>query len=230
MKKIQLLVGILSILLFTACQGNVEPAPQDETNGQNEEVKEGEQEQEPVKQPEEENKENPPQVALSDFFMKDGTVANFKGEGNEFAQYTAKTKWLNDRYVSIYEDNGGTVMLRTYRIDDDKIVVVLEEGESYDEYTPTDSELEQLKPLYTYLKLPLEKDETFDGWKVIDNAATIDTPLQPFHDVIVLEKRSDDGSINRKYFAKDFGEIKREFKMSEGDEEMTVTSTIEKVE
>ncbi|MEK3889217.1 hypothetical protein [Bacillus sp. FSL K6-3431] len=234
MRKLSFLFMIIFVFALVACQ---QGAKTDSGNGivENEskvdvvdknrsELNKG------IGDPAKENKEEvKKEIALSTFFMKDEAEAEFRGEGNEFAQFTAKTQWLNDHFVNVYENNGGTVMLRTFRIDKDKIVVVREEGESYDDYSPSDSELKQLEPIYTYLHLPLNKGSKFDGWTVIDNKATLDTPLQEFSDVIVIEREGDDGSITRKYFAKDYGEIKREIIMKEGTEEFTVTSTIEKV-
>lgn len=211
MKK---LILILSILILAACA-------REETNPP------------PIKEePSEVQKEEEPKntVDLSTYFMKDGTTAEFKGEGNEYAHYMSRTQRLYDRYVSVYEDNGGTVMLRTFRIDDDKIVVIQEEGESYETVTPAENELDEMEPMYTYLQLPLNKGATFNGWAVIDEKATLDTPLQEFTDVLVIEKKGEDGSTIRKYFAEGYGEIKREFIMNEGDQEFAVTSTIEKIQ
>lgn len=170
------------------------------------------------------------QVALADFFLKDGAVASFRGEGNEFATYTAKTERLFNRYVNVYEDNGGTVVLRTFRIDEDKIVVIQEKGEAYEMETFTEEQLTVMTPLYTYLQLPLKVGTTFDNWTITDTNATVETPLQTFKEVIIIEGKGEGESITRRYFAKGFGEIKREFVMVDGDQEFRVTSTIEKVE
>ena len=230
MKRMPLIFILFSILLIAACGSEkAKPAPE---KGQNEVVEnepnEEEQVDEGVVEPTDKEDEEA-KVNLADFLMKDGAEAEFKGEGNEFAQYTAKTQWLNDQFVNVYEDNGGTIMLRTFRIDKNKIVVVQEEGEAYDAYMPSEEELKQMEPLYTYLQLPLDKGEKFGGWTVTESAATLETPLQKFTDVIVIEKKEESGGLNRKYFAQGFGEIKREFIMKEGDEEFVVTSTIEKV-
>ncbi|CAM4100820.1 hypothetical protein [Lederbergia lenta] len=229
MKKSQILFMMMFIFLLAACQQETQSEPNNEVEKKepNQEVTD-ENRNSPDKEQEDEAVND--EIALADFFMKDGTEAEFAGEGNEFAPYTAKTEWLNDRFVNVYEDNGGTIMLRTFRIDNDKIVVVREEGESNVKFDPTDQELNELEDLYTYLQLPLDKDITFDGWTVIDNAMTVETPLQVFKSVIVIKKENIDGSTNTKYFAKGYGEIKREFLMKEEDKEpFVVTSTIEKI-
>lgn len=231
MKRLALLLMMSIVLIMAACQQEAQPAPEnDAVEKESDEEVSNEDMTKPDKEQVGKEETGSEEIKLADLFMKDGTEAKFAGEGNEFAPYTAKTEWLNDRFVNVSEDNGGTVMLRTFRIDDDKIVVVREEGESGGKYNPSDEELDELEPLYTFLQLPLDKDSTFDGWTVTDNAMTLETPLQKFKDVIVIKKENADGSANYKYFAKDYGEIKREFIMKEGeDDPFIVTSIIEKI-
>ncbi|OKL37891.1 hypothetical protein BLL40_00205 [Domibacillus mangrovi] len=181
----------------------------------------------PVEEPViEEVADVPSKVDLSSYFLKDGQIAHFVGEGNEFASYKARTVWHDDRHVSVYEDNGGTVMARTFRVEDERIVVVREEGEQYENYVPSDGELESLKPLYTYLQLPLKAGQSFDGWTVTDDSSSVETPLQTFDHAVVLEKIGEDGATVRSYFVDGFGEVKREFVM----DNFIVSSMIERIE
>ncbi len=174
--------------------------------------------------------EAPEEAALSSFFLKNGQTASFRGEGNEYATYTTRTVWHNNKHVTVYEDNGGTVVARTFRIEDDRIVVVREEAESYEDYTPTVSELQALEPLYTYLQLPLENGASFDGWTVIDDSAVLSTPLRTFNHVIVIEKMNEHGDVSRKYFVKGYGEVKDEYEMAADGETIVITSEIEQIE
>ncbi|MFC4411271.1 hypothetical protein ACFOZY_12650 [Chungangia koreensis] len=163
------------------------------------------------------------------YFMKDGTVAHFEGEGNEYATYSARTKYLDDNYISIYEDNGGTVMLRIFRVEEDQVLLVFEQGERYEELKPNELALESLEPISVYLKAPLEKGSEFDGWTVIDTSSSLNTPVKDFENVLVIEKKGEDGT-NRRYFAKGYGEIKREFIMTSNGTESKVTSTLSKID
>lgn len=169
-------------------------------------------------------------VDLSNFFMEDEAVANYLGDGNEYASYRARTHWHNEDTVSVYEDNGGTTVLRTYRITEKSIDLIKEEGEFYDEFNPSDEELRTLPRLSTLLQLPLEEGKSFDDWMIISVNQTIDTPFQTFEKVILLEKTDESGAIQRKYFVSDFGEIKREFIMNDAENKFSVTSTLESVE
>lgn len=168
-------------------------------------------------------------ISLSDYFMPNNSVAQFKGEGNEFASYKLTTKYLYDNYVATYEDNGGTVVERIYYIQPDKISLIANNGEAYDAKEPSLAELESMQALEVYLAAPLAVDKEFDGWKIISTTETLKTDFQTFEDVLVIEKADEQNAISRKYFVKHFGEIKREFMMNEDDEPFKVTSTLEKV-
>ncbi|MBB4823305.1 hypothetical protein HNO89_000525 [Sporosarcina luteola] len=167
---------------------------------------------------------------LHDFFMQDGSIAHFQGDGNEYATYTSRTKWLDERHVNVYEDNGGVEMLRTYRLGDNKIELLQEEPSDTEGISTTLQAIQNLKPLRTYLEFPLEKGATFDEWAVIATDADLETPLQSFQDVIIIERTFDDGAISRVYFAVGFGEIKREYVANEGGHEFKVTSVIQQIE
>lgn len=171
----------------------------------------------------------PTQTNLNQFFLTDGSSAQFLGDGNEYASYSLKTQWMNENYVATYEDNGGTVMQRIYRISTDKISLLAENGEAYEAQMPSIEELDAMPEIGVYLSTPLEVGTEFNDWIITSTSETVETPLQMFTDVIVLEKKEEQGNVNRKYFAKEFGEIKREFIMYEGEQETIISSTIEKL-
>lgn len=167
---------------------------------------------------------------LSDFFMEDGAVAQFTGDGIEFSSYRTRTEWLDDTHVNVYEDNGGIEMIKSYRLDEDKIVVLQErpsekEGDKVALEDLANKELEK-----TYLSFPLEVGTEIDVWKVISVDDVVETPLQKFTDVLVLEEKFDDDSYNRSYFARGYGEIMREYHSEEDDAPFKVTSILESVE
>ncbi|HWL24059.1 MAG TPA: hypothetical protein VNR38_09980 [Ureibacillus sp.] len=174
-------------------------------------------------------------VDYSKFFMPEGSTAYFLGEGNEFATFTVKTKWLSDRYVALVEDNGGAAILKIYRVmdEDDKVEKVYDqviEEFPNDVTYPTVDELNKMPLIEPYLNGPLEVGTVIGDWKIVQVDTTLSTPYKSFEHVIVLEEISEDFT-NRKYFAIGFGEVKRESIMQvEGEDPFVVTSTLEKIE
>ena len=223
------IIMILFFLLSACGEDPVVEPPNSNVTPSTEE----EQPEENIEEPEEvvtEPQSEPELIQFSSYFMQDEAIANYFGDGNEYASYQARTQWHNDNTVSIYEDNGGTTLLRTYRISDESIDLIQQQGEFYDEFNPTDEELQELPILSTFLKLPLEAGEVIDDWEIISVDQTLETPFQLFEEVIVLEKTDDTGAIQRRYIVEEYGEIKREFIMLEEDIEFIVTSTLESVD
>ena len=165
------------------------------------------------------------------FFMADGTTAHFEGVGIEFAALTIRTEYLEEDYVALYEDNGGTTLLKVYRLSDDRVDLVKDEAEFHDDYTPTSEELDELEVISTYLEFPLEVGDTFGERTVIETGATVETPYETFDNAIVLESKESENTTNTWYFVEGYGEVKREFvSQEEGEDEFKVTSSLESME
>jgi hypothetical protein len=164
------------------------------------------------------NEEKPPQpnieeqiVTLLDYFPNKPIEKQFKGIGNEFAQYTETFYEKDGDYYPAIVDNGGTRVLRIYRVTDKEITLVYEQPEFYEESIPSIASLKsafQNKPLLT---LPLEIGRTIGDWKIVSLSDTVIVPFGTFSDVIVLEKTNEDGSINRQYWVKEYGKVKDEY-------------------
>ncbi|MFJ8235365.1 hypothetical protein ACIQ34_06380 [Ureibacillus sp. NPDC094379] len=169
---------------------------------------------------------------FSSFYKPNQSTAYFLGEGNEFATLNVKTVWLSEKYVANVEDNGGVTLLRVFRILDDKIEIILEEvieGMRNEITYPEVSALEAMQPIETYLAGPIEVGTQFGKWKIVKVDETLETPYKTFERVFVIEEKGDN-FINKKYFVKGYGEIKRESIMQiNQNEEYTVTSTLEKI-
>ncbi|WP_033542886.1 hypothetical protein [Planococcus sp. CAU13] len=216
------------VLLLAGCGGDEpeEPAvqipPGSDTNVTDEDP-------EDVEQAEQVEEPGGDEIDPLAFFMDDGTTAQYEGDGNEFATLAIRTEHLMEDYVALYEDNGGTVMLKVYRLSDDRVDLVKEEPEFFDEYNPTLEELEALETISTYLEFPLEEGNTLDDRTVVQTGATVKTPYETFEDAIVLESRAEN-STNRWHFIEGYGEVKREFISEEDGEEFTVTSSLESIE
>ena len=223
------------MFLLRACGNNepeVQSPPDSDTNMTEEEAEEAQPAEEPEEpeDPVEEEPSNDPIDPLS-FFLADGSAARFEGIGNEYATLAIRTEYLDEGYVALYEDNGGTTMLRVYRLSDDRVDLVKEEGEFYEDYTPTFEELEALEVISAYLEFPLEEGNLIGDRTVIETGATVETPYETFEDAIVLESKSQENTTNRWYFVEGYGEVKREFiSQEEGAEDFIVTSSLESID
>ncbi|WP_438318058.1 hypothetical protein [Sporosarcina sp. FA9] len=167
---------------------------------------------------------------MSQFFLSDKTIAYFKGDGIEFSTYTSRTEWLDDRHVNVFENNGGVELVTSYRLEDDNIVVLQEVPLETEAYTITIEELDKKQPIRDYLNFPLEVGTVIDVWTVVSITDELETPLQNFSNVIVLEQQFEEEAFSRSYFAVGFGEIKREYIAKENGNVFEVTSVIESIE
>jgi hypothetical protein len=164
------------------------------------------------------NEQKPPQpnveeqtVSLLDYFPNELIEKQFQGIGNEFAQYTETIYEKDGDYYPAIVDNGGTRILRIYRVTDKEISLVHEQPEFYEDTIPSIASLEsafQDKPLLT---LPLEIGRMMGDWKLVSLSETVTVPFGTFSDVIVLEKTNEDGSINRQYWVEEYGKVKDEY-------------------
>lgn len=165
---------------------------------------------------------------MRDFFLKDGTKAHFKGEGNEFAGFTMEIQEPYKDYFVVYENNGGIFLRRIFSVTDQQIYILDEATVDYKDEFPSLDQLNQMTPMGIYLQKPLKVGATFDHWTVVKIDETVETPYRTFTDAIVIEKK-DEHAINRKYFVQDFGEVKREAIQTAEGKEFTVTSELESV-
>ena len=179
---------------------------------------------------EESDKQSSIDSPMLDFLLPEGSKAHFKGEGNEFAELDIEVIVANDTYAIVDEDNGGALVRTIYSIQQDKIEIVSKETIDFDVALPTPKEVTEMEPVEVYLQSPFEKGNTFGDWTIVDTSATVETPYKTFKNTIVIEMRDED-FVNRKYFVKGYGEVKRESIMdTEENEEFIITSILESVE
>ncbi|MHC0035470.1 hypothetical protein [Pseudoneobacillus sp. C159] len=170
-------------------------------------------------------------VSLLDYFPTSQLEKSFLGKGNEFAQYTETFYENTDNYYPSIVNNGGTRILRVYKVTEDEITIVYEQPEYYEETIPSISSLEPnfiSKPL---LATPIKFSKKVGDWKVISLSETVTVPYGEYANVILLEMLNEDGSINRQYWAPKLGKIKDEF-IQNGEDGTTyeVTSELQSVQ
>lgn len=167
-------------------------------------------------------------VPLRDFLLQDGTKAQFKGEGNEFAGFTMEISQPYENYFIVYENNGGIFLRKIFAVTNQQIYILEETTVDYKDEYPSLDELKTMTPTGIYLQKPLIVGATFDLWTVTQTEATVKTPFRTFNNAIIIEKK-DKHVVNRKYFVQGFGEVKREMIQTTEGKEFTVTSELESV-
>ncbi|WP_339250177.1 hypothetical protein NSQ43_11085 [Sporosarcina sp. FSL W8-0480] len=167
--------------------------------------------------------------SLKDYFLPDGSKANFLGDGNEFAELDVTFAMPYENIVVVHENNGGVVIRFIYEIEENQITLINHTSVDMNEDFPTLEEIDAMKPEGIYLKKPFEVGTTFDKWTITETGVTVETPYQKFENAFVIESK-ENNALNRKYFVEGYGEVKRESIMDvENNEKFIVTSTLESV-
>ncbi|AOV07707.1 hypothetical protein [Sporosarcina ureilytica] len=176
------------------------------------------------------NQNKDDEVQLINYFLPNGSKAHYKGEGNEFAEFTIEVHTIGNNYIIVDENNGGVELRKVYRIEENKIVLLAEDPIDVDKSLPDEETLNQLKVKEIYLQKPLVIGTQFDGWSIIETDATVETPLQTFDNALVLEMAGS-GFTNFKYLVPGYGEVLRKSIMeSDEAEDFIVTSALESIE
>lgn len=156
------------------------------------------------------------------FLYEDLSTVTFEGEGNEYASYTIKSDWLNDHYVRYEQDNGGVVLAKYYRVDEDGIYLVDQVAD--EAMVKTVAELENSSVLSTEFMVPVTVGTTFNGWTITATEASYTTPYDAFNKVIVLEKQTDT-ILERQYYVAGVGAVAYEFEMTDENGEVSMITS-----
>lgn len=229
-----LLVVILGVLLV-GCSGEQTSPPDQEPNQSEEErIPIEEKEIEDNENEEPQNAPNPlekDKVDIQTYFPPQNVKKYFKGQGNEYATEEETIYTLEGEYFASTVDNGGTRILKIYKLTEEGIFLVYEQPEFYEEEIPSinalKSNLNTEKPILT---LPLEKGQTIGEWRVVEVNGNITIPIGELSHVVVLEQIHESGSVTRQFWAPQYGLVKKEFYYEEAGVETIVTSELERVE
>lgn len=142
---------------------------------------------------------------LKSFFKNDGDIAKFVGDFNEYAGFTETTTWLNDEYVQLLTDNGGSATRQIYKVSEDKIELVLEKIDISKSEALSDEKLKALKPISTLLIAQIEDGATFNN-KVVTYPVEFLTPYKKFSDTIQVTVKEPSSTIDY-YYAQQYGLI-----------------------
>lgn len=145
--------------------------------------------------------------------MKVGYIWEYQGEGNEYASYTQRVEYEEDKRYQLTRDNGGTVIADIYEIRKDSIVHVYMAGESYD-HTNLLKQQNNLED--TVLKLPIEVGNKWiseeNSYEIVDTKATVIVPYGTFDDCVVVRRTYKDGSEDYMSYKEGVGMLQSEFR------------------
>lgn len=202
MKKTLIIFSLLLLLFTFGCNKN-----EGNNNGDKEELK------------------------LVDYYpVKENTRYYYRGDGNEFADYSSFIDYtLNDRFQTRI-DNPGTSVARIYELKDGILKVLLNKGESYarEDYLRNPSLAGELSE-DILIQEPLEKGNSWtlaNGNKREITGTDIKVTV-PYGEYEAIEvTTTDPNGITKDYYAKDIGLIQSKF-IAGTDE---ISSSLEKIE
>lgn len=156
------------------------------------------------------------------FPMMEGMVYNYAGEGNEFASFQREVIYVQDPYMQVLDTNGGTVVAKVYRVLEDKVELMYQQEEFYQDTNIIDQLGEDKSPKEIILKGPIQVGTIWTSGgrkrKIVGVNETLEVPVGIYHRVLVVRIASTDESnksVTTEYFAENVGLIKREFKSGE---------------
>ncbi|TKC15466.1 hypothetical protein [Robertmurraya kyonggiensis] len=170
-------------------------------------------------------------INIQEYFPPENVIKHFRGEGNEYASEVETIFQREGEFLVSLGNNGGTQVLRVYQLTQNGIHLVYEVPEYYEESPPSVASLQEQFQIQDVLTVPVEKGRMINGWEIVDIAHELTLPIGTLNDVIVLEKTNGNESMNRHYWAKQYGLVKKEFYYKNEDAyELMVTTELEKVE
>lgn len=234
----KIILTLITALLFLAgCSGGPNSAAPGDQNGKpSEKPNQSEPSKPPITKPEPAQPSNPqpnPSKAspshqdykIEAYFPEQNQVKYFKGTGNEFAEEKETVYERQGDYLPTIVSNGGTNMLKIYKLTNQGIFLVYQEPEYYEDDVPPIASLEEHFQEVPVLTDPIKHGVDINGWKITAVNKTILLPIGTVRHVIILELTNEDGSISRQYWAPKFGIVKKEFYFMHSDGSETVITS-----
>ncbi len=161
--------------------------------------------------------ENQKALNLKAYFpMHQGMEYSYAGEGNEFAPFTRRIMFTRYNYLQLTDDNGGTVVVKVYKYNDNEITEVFSEGEFYgnEDIIPDVRDNEEKSEII--LKAPLEVGNSWSSndqeREIVAVDQEVKVPAGTFYQVIKIKiTYQDSNNTGYEYYAPNIGLIKNEY-------------------
>lgn len=141
----------------------------------------------------------------------------FSGHGNEFASFTRTVKFRKDNLIQIHEDNGGTIVAKIYQVCKNKVLLLKEVPEFYNNKNLLHKSSNNYNKQEIILKKPLEVGTTWQNKqqrrKIVKVNQTVKVPAGQFDNVIkikIVTNKQGNQFKRYEYYAKGLGLIKQE--------------------
>ncbi len=164
-----------------------------------------------------EREENQETANLKAYFpMHQGMEYSYAGEGNEFAPFKRKIMFVEDNYLQLTDNNGGTVVIKVYKYNDREITEVFSEGEFYEDENLIPDVRNNEEKGEIILKAPLEVGKSWssnDGDReIIAVDQKVKVPAGTFYQVVKIKiSYQDSNNTGYEYYAPNIGLIKSEY-------------------
>jgi hypothetical protein len=177
------------------------------------------------------NKDITPVESLKakDFFSFEKDVfMDFKGTGNEYAEYKTYVDYVKDDIVQIRNMNPGTVSVSVYQYKDGELIKTYSRGETYYLYDYTNLKDKE----EVIIKEPIKEGTSWSVGESSTRSITgvnkeIDIPLGKYNALEITTENND--SIIKDYYVKGIGKVKSEF-VSKEDKSNPIISELQNLE
>ncbi|MEW6661402.1 MAG: hypothetical protein ACOY9Y_04355 [Bacillota bacterium] len=159
------------------------------------------------------------EVAVETYLpLKQGNFWDYRGEGNEYAEYDDRVLFREGNLVQLKRANPGTTLAVIYEVKEDSITKVYTEEEFYEERNILASFKENQREII--LKRPFTLGTTWTvgerTYEIIETNATVNTPAGSFKDCIKIRSTFKDSDHQIfQFYAPEVGMVKSEFRAGE---------------
>lgn len=151
-----------------------------------------------------------------------GMEYQFAGEGNEYASFIRKIIHVEENYLQLTDNNGGTIVTSIYEMGEKELRKVYSQEEFYSEENLIPEAKKNKGTGVVIIKAPLREGNSWenDGEKreIVAVNQTVELPAGTFHGVLKIKiNYRESGTTAYEYYAPNLGLIKKEYE-SEGFE------------
>lgn len=151
------------------------------------------------------------------FPVLEGMHYEYRGEGIEYAAFIRDIKYVDEPFVQIHDNNGGTIVATIYKVEEARISIISQQEEFYSDHNLLSKLDKDVREKEIILKPPLQEATSWESnnkrKEIIKTGMTLEVPAGKFYDVIKVASKSlhiENEITNYYYYAKNIGLVKEE--------------------